>query len=192
MPLVEVDDRELAEYQKLTGFLRAGLSNPKTRRKILEVQRALNPDAAIPELDAAAPVQDELAEVRKTLAEMNKSLADDKAEREQAKRLAALQRDWDKGRAKLRKQGYVDEGIAAVEAFMEEKGVADHEVGAAAFERLHPATEPVNPISGNRFDIFGAKAAEGDANLKALFANPDDRGALNGLIAESLKAVRGR
>ena len=191
MPLVEVDDRELAEYQKITGFLKQGLSNPKTRRKILEVQRTLNPDAAIPELDAAAPMQDELAEVRKTLAEMNKTLADDKAEREQQKQLASLQRQWDKGRALLRKQGYVDEGIEAVEKFMEEKGIADHEVGMAAFERLRPAPEPV-PVSGNRFDVFGQKAGDGDANLKALFANPDDRGALNGLITESLKTVRGR
>ena len=191
MPLVEVDDRELAEYQKITGFLKQGLSNPKTRRKILEVQRTLNPEAAIPELDAAAPMQDELAEVRKTLAEMNKTLADDKAEREQQKQLASLQRQWDKGRALLRKQGYVDEGIEAVEKFMEEKGIADHEIGAAAFEKLHPAHEPIKATGGNRFDIF-EPADRTSEHMKALYENPDNEMALNAAINDTLRSVRGR
>jgi hypothetical protein len=191
MPLVEVDDRELSDYKRLTAFLQSATTNSKTRRKLLEIQKELNPNQAIPELDAAAPLNDELAQVKSSLAAMSKLMADDKAAREQEKQLAQLSRQWEKGRTLLRKQGYVEEGIDAVEKFMEQRGIADHEVGMAAFERLQPPETPVAPVSGNRFDVFAPRVGD-DAHMKALFANPNDRGALNGLIADSLRAVRGR
>jgi hypothetical protein len=74
---------------------------------------------------------------------------------------------------------------------MEEKGVADHEVAAAAYERLHPPVEPVRAVGGNRFDMFEPSERASDS-MKALLENPDSEHALGSVINETLRSVRGR
>ena len=68
---------------------------------------------------------------------------------------------------------------------------ADHEIAAAAFEKLHPPQEPVRSAGGNRIDIFDA-ANQTDVHMKALLENPDNNQALDALINDTLKQVRGR
>ena len=191
MALVEIDDGELANYKQVTGVMQQMLNNPKTRRKILEAQKELNPNTVIPELDAAAPVMDELKSFREALAADKAEREAEKAEREKEKRMNALQGQWDKGRSMLRANGYTDEGLSEVEKFMEEKGLVDHEIAAAAFEKLHPPTEPVRAVGGNRFDIFDAGSRTNE-HTKALFENPDNDMALNALVTDTLRSVRGR
>jgi len=122
---------------------------------------------------------------------LQKSLEDDRAERAQEASMAKVRSKWNAGRSKLRGQGYTDEGLETVEKFMEDKGIADHEVAAAAYERLHPPVEPVRGAGGNRFDLFDATDRGSDA-MKALFTNPDDPAALDSLVNDTLRQVRGR
>ena len=81
---IEVDENEYAVMKQLSGFAQSALNNPKTRRQILEIQKVLNPDAAIPELDAAKPFNEAVSAVANEVKELKKSLEDDKAAREQA------------------------------------------------------------------------------------------------------------
>ena len=75
----EVDDTTLAQYANVDAFVRRGLANPKTRRKLLEVQKTLNPDTPIPEIDESDPLRQEISELR---AEMNKR-EEERVKREQ-------------------------------------------------------------------------------------------------------------
>jgi len=191
MALIEVDEGEWAAHRRVTDAMTKLLNNPATRRKVLEAQKILDPNMPIPELDAAEPLRNEISEVSRKFDELQAQLAAERAEREKQERLAKLQQTWDRGAAKLRAQGYTDEGLQQVEKFMEEKGIADHEIAAAAFERLHPPSEPVKSVGANRFDLFEPENRGGE-EMQKLFANPDDPMALDSIINNTLRAVRGR
>jgi hypothetical protein len=189
--LIEVDEGEWAAHRRVTEAMQKLLNNPTTRRKVLEAQKILDPNLAIPELDAAEPLRSEMNDVRSTVDELKQMLADQKAEREQEARMAKLNKTWEAGQSKLRTNGYTDEGLAEVEKFMELHGVADHEVAAAAFERMHPPAEPVKAVGGNRFDLFEPDTRSSE-EMQKLFADPDDPMVLNSLINNTLRQVRGR
>ena len=190
MALVEVDESELEAHKKVTASLNALLSNPKTRRKVLEAQKELNPSLVIPELDAAEPVRAEISELTASVKALADSVAADRERAAERDRLSELNGKWNQGRSKLLKNGYTEEGIEQVEKFMEERGVADHEVGAAAFEKLHPPQQDIRPVGGNRFDIFSVEDRSSE-QMKALMENPNDELSLNGLINDTLKSIRG-
>jgi hypothetical protein len=191
MALVEIEESQLGAYQKVTEELNRLLNNPKTRRMVLQAKKTLDPDAMIPELDAAEPLRQEQSALAEKIDQMQKRLEEAEEKRAERERLTELSKTWESGRNKLRASGYTDEGLANVEKFMEEKGVADHEVAAAAFERLHPPVEPVRSVGGNRFDLFSADDRSSD-HMKALLGNPDDPMALDAIINDTLRQVRGR
>ena len=191
MALVEIDEAQLGAYQKVTDELNRLLNNPKTRRMVLQAKKTLDPDALIPELDAAEPIRAEQDALSQKLDALQKRLDEAEEKRAERERLSELTATWEKGRGKLRANGYTDEGLSEVEKFMEEKGIADHEVAAAAFERLHPPVEPVRSTGGNRFDLFSVEDRSSD-QMKSLLANPDDPMALDSIINDTLRQVRGR
>jgi len=191
MALVEIDQAQLEAHQKVTNELNRLLANPKTRRMVLEAKKVLDPDALIPELDATEAVRGEVSDLTKRFEAMAAKLEEAENKREQREKMAQLQGTWEKGRSKLRASGYTDEGLAEVEKFMEEKGVADHEVAAAAFERMHPPAEPVRSTGSNRFDLFSADDRTSE-HMQKLFSNPDDPMALDSLVNDTLRQVRGR
>ena len=186
---VEVDENELAALRRVTGFVNSALANPETRQTILMAQRKLNPNVPIPELDAAKPVQDALAELRNEMKADREAREAEKREREAASVEAKARQQWNQGRKSLHKAGWNDEGVKVIEEFMEKRGIADHEVAAAAYEKMHPAPEA--PVGGgpNRFDLFGSKAKNGEA-LKPLFEGRDDE-FLGTMIQQTLADVRG-
>ena len=111
MAMVEVDETQWATHQQIAKFVQTALSNPKTRRKILEADKTLNPDKAIPELDAADPLHDELKALRE---EMQKD-RDERKAADDAKKAEVDKADWEsrwnKGKEFLRGQRYSDELI---------------------------------------------------------------------------------
>lgn len=159
MPTVEIDETELTRYRQLAGFVQTALSNPKTRRKILEADKTLNPDKAIPELDAADPLHDELKALRE---EMQKDRDERKTAEETRKTdadKAAWDRKWDQGREWLRQQRLPDERIKEVEDLMAARSIPDHEAGLRLFESLHPAPPPVMTGS-SRFGWFDGETKD--------------------------------
>lgn len=185
--MAEIDDRQLAEFRNVDAFVRRGLQNPKTRRKILEVQKTLNPDTPVPEIDESDPLREDLANIRAEMAKDREDRAKQESERAEQERLAQLTAKWRDGQTLARKKGYADEGLKKLEAFMEEKGIPSHEVAIPYFEQVNPP--PVPAISsGTRWDFFGPQPADGP-DLKLLYDGHDDAW-LNQTVSDTLNRVR--
>ena len=192
MPQVEIDESELSGLRQLQQTVQKWMGNPATRQKVLEAQKILNPDAVIPEIDAKKPIEEALGKLDARFADFEKRLDEDKAAREEAKKLAELNSRWSKGQNQLREQGYTQEGIDKIEKLMEERGIADHDAGAALFDRLNPPEQPILPQNSG-FDMLTeafspAGDAAAEADRKMLFENPDAW--LNKSVTETLKDIR--
>lgn len=186
MPMIEVDENEYRALVQNSGVIKAVeqmMANPAARKKLLEARKVADPTASIPEIDAAAPVEAAVSEVTKTVAELRAEMAADKTERENTRRLDALNSRWEKGRQTLRDEGYTEEGIAAIEKVMEAEGIANHVAGAAYYDKINPAPEPVTPTS-TRFDIFAAPSK--DESMKMLHDGDED-----GFLNQTIAAIRG-
>lgn len=189
---VEIDENEVLAYRQLTAFVDSALKNPKTRKEMLKIQKTLNPDAAIPELDAAEPVLGAVEDLKKQFEDYRKEQEESSAKREEEAKLADMRKQWDAGRRTAMESGYTDEGLKAVEEFMEKNGVLDWDIGVAAFERKNPQAAPVMPSGGNTFDFFQPPTAEDSSFMKSMLeSRGDDMGALNKEISAVLNEGRG-
>lgn len=159
MAMQEIDEAELASLRNSAGLLTKALNSPKSREQILRGLKAANPELAIPEIDAAQPFNEALEGMNKRFDELAKQLSEEAQARKDAEDRAALAQRWNDGRSKAAKLGYSGESLEALEKFMEEKAIADHEIAAAAFEKMNPAPKPVSNTSG-RFDFFGIPSAD--------------------------------
>lgn len=165
MPMVEVDEAQLATYQQLSRFVQTALNNPKTRRKILEADKELNPDKAIPELDAADPLHNELKALREEMQKDRDERAKQAAEEAEKKTKAEWDHQWSRGQQKLRDLRVSDEAIGEIEKLMTERNIVDHEAGLALFEKQHPAPPPVMNGS-SRWGFFdGSEKDQPDVKL---------------------------
>ena len=167
MPTVEVDELQIQQSNKLRATVEGWMKNPKARRKVLEAQKLVDPKADIPELDEPDPIE----EVRKAsadeIAALKKEIAEDKANRERDARIQQLQSLRDNGIAKLRgEHRYTDDGIKAVEAIMETKGILDPLDAAAIFERDHPPQAPVQQTGTGGWNFAQAPESTADADDK--------------------------
>lgn len=184
----DISEADLANYQRVHKFVANAMNNPTTRRKVQEIQKALDPNSVVPELDAAAPIMAEVDELRKGLTTLTDSINKDRDDRKAGESLANLKTQFEKGRASLRAAGYTPEAIEKIEKIMEEKGVADHDVAASHFDKLNPAPAPVVG-GGNRFEIF-QESARTDERLKPLFDGHEEV-FLNREIGATLRDLRG-
>jgi DNA primase catalytic subunit len=176
----EVDDATYGQLANLDAFVRRGLANPKTRRKLLEVQKTLNPDIAIPEIDESDPVRTELAELRGQIEK-------DKTDREENARLGQMRDKWNAGKAFAKKKGFTDESLEKLEAFMETEGILTHQAAIPYYQELHPPPVPATS-SGSRWDFFGQQGDEGP-DMKLLFEGKDDE-FLDKTVRDTLNKVR--
>ena len=191
MAIVEIDEREFLAHKTVTESVNKLLANPKTRRKLLELQKEVNPDASIPEIDAAAGVREEMEQIRKQNADLLAEMRAERDARAAAESEAKGRRSIEAGRDKLRQRGFTDEGIGAVEKLMMDTGTADYELAADAFERRQPPPEPIRGGGGTAFGMFDPDV-RGSDELKAMMSNPDDSTALNKIVNDTLRAARGR
>lgn len=190
MPMIEIDENELAGYRNVTKALQTMLAHPEARRLVQQAQKTVNPNSVIPEIDAAKPVLDAVGALRKEFEDDKKAREEAAAKAEEDRKVKTLKETWERGREAAKAQGYTKEGLESLEKFMEERGVADHEVAIPAFERLHPQAKPVETAS-NRFDFFNARKHDGDEAMKMLLEG-NDEGFLATTIPQVLADVRGR
>lgn len=192
MPLVEIDDAELALYRSQRDTIAKMLANPDARRRVLEAQKLIMPDVPIPELDAAKPVLDAVASMRDEMSKFMKDQSEREAKRDEEAKLAKLKERWETGRSHAREQGYMEDGLSALEKFMEERGIADHEDAIPAFERKHPPAPPAAPSVPGRFDIMQPETRK-DEMMKMLFDGNEEAflaQAVPAAISESRSAKR--
>lgn len=187
MAVVEIDETELGQYRQAVAFVQGALADPKTRRKILEVQKLRHPDVAIPEIDAADPILAEVQKLGERVEAFITETQQEKAAREDRDRQATLAQQWEAGRAMARARNYTDEGLKNLEDFMEKKGVADWEVGMAAYEQLNPAPPPA--VTGStHWHLFDQQTREAP-DFKPLF-DGDDETFLAQAVPAALRDVR--
>ena len=172
MPMVEVDELQIQQSNKLKQTVENWLKNPKAKRKILEAVKDADPNARIPELEIEEAARAPVMALETQVAELTKQLATDKADREKEANLNALSGTVEKGKAKLRRDGWTDEGVAAVEKLMEEKGILDVEIAAAFYEKQHPPQAPATPSGVGGWN-FMEPVAEEDAYTKAIVASKE-------------------
>ena len=197
MPMVEVDELQIQQSNKLKQTVENWLKHPKAKRKILEAQKLVDPKADIPELDEPDPIEALRTESAEKIAALEKKIADDAASRERDGRLAQLQTLKDEGIKKLRGQRYTDDGIKAVEKIMEEKGILDPLDAAAIFERDHPPQAPVQQTGSGGWNFGELPASTDDADEKYVDQllkagkNGISDGALMQRVGNTINEVRG-
>jgi hypothetical protein len=177
----ELDDATYAQVANLDAFVRRGLANPKTRRKLLEVQKTLNPDIAIPELDESDPLRTEIANLRGEIEQ-------DRSQRMENERLGELRSKWNAGKAFARKRGFTDASLEKLEAFMEQEGIMTHQAAIPYYQELNPPPVPAQG-SGSRWDFFGPEQEEGGVDMKLLYEGKDDE-FLDKTVRDTLSKVR--
>jgi hypothetical protein len=167
MPKIEVDEEEFNRTQRVMNSLRKIADNPATRLKLQALHKEVEPNAPTPELDQAKILQEPLTKLQADFDAYKKEQADANAEREKAAKLKELSSAWETGRSWLKSEKWTDDGIKKLEEFMEQKGIADHQVAAAAYERMFPQPTPVTP-SGIGAWNFLEVADDVDADIKKL------------------------
>ena len=187
---IEVDEEELVRNQKLRNTLAAMTKHPKAALLVEEAYKLVEPNAVTPALDAHKAQNEPIQAVQKQLSEFLEAQKAEKAEREKNEKLARLNADFDAGRKSLKGQKWTDDGIKKLEEFMEQKGILDHEIAAAAFEKLHPPQTPVTPNGSGSWNFLDVPK-EGDDDIKALIASRgENEGLLRKMSNEALMEVR--
>lgn len=172
----QITDAQLAEYQNVDAFVRRALAHPKHRRKILEVQKGLNPDTAIPEIDESDPLHEKIASLEQRL-----------DERDNAEHTRSLSATWNASRERARKRGYSDEGLAKLENFMENRGILSHDDAVVLYEHEHPPATPAQGSSG-AWNFF-VPPADVPPDLKLLYEGNDEAW-LAQAIPDTLNRIR--
>ena len=170
MATVELDEVELQRLQKQDRTVHTLMANPKAKRKILEAYKDVDPNARIPELEMEELAKAPVTALENTVSELRKQLETDKKERDDEKRFSALNGSMEKGFAKLRREGWMEDGIDNVRKLMEEKGYLDPEDAAAIYLAKHPPQNPATPSGTGGWNFMEAPA-EDDTYVKAITAS---------------------
>ena len=187
----EIDETEFLQSQAVVQAVTGMLRNPAAKKLLLQARKTADPTASIPELDAVAPVQDELARIREEMAAERRAREEDKAARAEQERLAQFRDQWEGQKRALRNEGWLDDGIAAVEKHARERGIPDLEAAAAHFQKLNPPPAPV--VNANTsWDFFETPPAEDKFVQRMIESKGGDDHALNAEINRTLQDIRGQ
>lgn len=185
--IVELDEEEFNRLAQLRGVAAKIVANPKARVMLEQAHKLVDPNAPTPMLDQETSRLEPVKEMEKKFADEIAAL---KKEREDEKReatLAALAQKQKDGFAALRRQGYTDEGIQAIEKLMETKGLLDVNDAVAIFEKSNPPPTPSSPSGGMTGTAWGFADvnAESDKAIQELIASKGQNEALADRMAIS-------
>jgi hypothetical protein len=189
--MVEIDEVELLQSQKLRDTVAKIMAHPEAALKVEEAYKMVDPKAVTPRLDQAKVAKEPVEAVQKQLDDLKASIAKEQSERADAAKRSELLASVQSGLARLRANGWTDDGIKGVEKIMEEKGILDADIAAAYFEKMHPPQSPVTP-GGNSAWNFMDQAPDGDADLKKLVETKGEHeGLIQKMAFDALNEVRG-
>lgn len=195
MPKIEVDEGEYNQMVALRTVAQKIVAKPESRKLLEQAQKLIDPNAATPTLDAEAQ---HLEPINKIKSELSEEIAAMKKEREDEKKqrtLDGIATKQTEGLAKLRRAGYTDEGVAAVQKLMDDKGLLDVDDAVAIFERNHPPQTPVTPggIGSWGFADLTAADAQADKSIEALIKSKgEDNAIVDRMAIDALKEFRGQ
>lgn len=192
--LVEVDEVDLQRNVKAREFVESIWNNPEARKHLLKAQKVVKPDdPLVKDADKPDPIEERFAAMQKLLEEERKERREAEEKREQEAKLSVLKRTRDDGITELRKRGYMDEGIKAVEEIMEKKGLLDPLDAAKLFEADHPPPEPIRANHYGAWNFMEPGAAEQNDDLKKLIDSKGQSEALVDKMArDALNEFRGQ
>lgn len=192
MAKVEIEEHEFLNNQKLQNTVKKMLENKDSRELVQKAYKIVDPNASVPEIDTKVATENAAAAAQKVVDDFRKEQTELRAKEAADRNMADLTGRWNKGRAALKSQKYTEEGIAAVEKLMEERGIADHGDAQIIFERLHPPSAVADPSPGawGFMDKNGTDSSAED--MKRLFeSRGEDEGILRKMVNQTLKEVRG-
>jgi hypothetical protein len=187
---IEIEESELANLKRVNDVATLIGKNPKARAMLQQAVVEVAPDQAGPEHYLRSEFTEAIGGIREDLAKDREERAKEKQEREAEDAQRKLENRWLEGRAKLRADGVMQEGIEAVEKLMTDEGIPSHEAARLLYEKRNPPPEPV-VTGGSRWNFFDRAAdAANDTAFKALM-DGDDETWLAHAIPAALKEARG-
>lgn len=187
MPKIEVEESELAALQRVNKFAESALGNPKTRADMLRIQKTLNPDAVIPELDATDNVMKVVSGVEQKVDALMKKLDERDTKTEEDRRNHTLASKMQAGQEFLAKKGYNADGIKKVEDLMLAENIGSYAAGLALFEQMNP---PAAPSDSSRTSRFGASFDDDFQKADDYKALWESQGQDENWLQQSLATVR--
>ena len=188
---VEVDETQFLAQNSVVDLVNKILKNPDARKAFHDAAKKVDPSMSIPEVDAKNEVLGEVEKVRAEFNDFKKAVTDKEAAAEAAARTNAFAASWENQKNSLRQEGWMDEGIAAVEKLAQDRGIVDLEAAALLHQKLNPPPAPVT-TAGFGFSLFEAPDTQNSEAMKKLMdSHGDDEGALNTMVRAALNDVRG-
>ena len=174
MAKIEVDEEQWNVSQRTLSTMRKIASDPIRARKLEQLHKETEPNIATPLSDADKLSNDRVDALQKQLDEMRKA-ADEKSKKDDEERAQGLLRSkWDTGRQKLIDQGFSPAAVDKLEKdIMEPKGIVDHEVAAAYWEKQNPPPPPAMPGGVGAWNFLETPPEDKDSDIKRLI---DTRG----------------
>lgn len=188
----DIDEGEYNNLLALRGVAAKIVAKPESRRLLEQAQKLVDPNAATPMLDeearATAPLTALKTEMQAKIDALQKERDDEK--RENA--LTAIAGRQTADFAKLRKEGYTDEGIAAIQKLMEDEGITKVNNAVAIFERNNPPQMPSTPQGGMTGTSWGFADVNADTDkiIQEMIANKGEGNAVDRLAATALNDFR--
>lgn len=178
---VEIDEVDLVRYRDLAQNVQHVMKHPQARLLVQQAHKIVNPDAITPELDTHHQVMAPVKALEKKFDDFISGVGKQAEDNQRAATLANLKAQEERGIAELRRQGWNDEGITAVQKMMSEKGILDPLDAAAIFEKHHPPQQVATP-SGTGAWNFAEGLADDQVDLKKLL---DTKGQ-NDVVADNM------
>src|SRR5258707_14540505 len=192
MAMVEIDEAEFNRLRALQSVASKIVANPAARKQLEAAHKLVDPNAATPTIDAEnnqlAPVKELETKLNERIAAFEKLQDDEKKQRT----LDALALKQTEGLAKLRRAGYTDEGVAAIQKLMEDKGLFDVDDAVAIFERNNPPQAPVTPGGIGSWG-FTDMSGESDKSIQDLISSKGENEQVADRMArDALNEFRGQ
>jgi hypothetical protein len=166
---IELDEGEYNQLVALRGIAQKIVSNKKANALLEQAHKLVDPNVPTPTLDAERSQTEPLTAMQK---KFDDEIAALKKERDDEKRdatLASIAQRQAEGIARLKRERWTDEGVAAVQKLMETKGLLDVDDAVAIFERNNPTPIPATPGGGaGGAWNFTDMAGEADKAIKDL------------------------
>jgi len=173
MALIEVDEEDYRVSSAARALMDKMANKPGQREKLLRLVKETSPELHIPEIDAADPLRNEMAKIREELGGQVRALQE---ERDADSNTRTITKKIETERAKLRKQGWDDEGIARVEARMQQEGFVNYAAAAALVEKedVKPeAFDPNHAYGDKGWNFFAPGSQEEEGSYKDLLSGPN-------------------
>jgi hypothetical protein len=194
---IEVDEDVWNQNEGIRKVVAAIAADPKRRAALEKLHKEVDPNIKTPTLDAEKTVSEPVQQLRDELAALRKEQAEEKAKSDQEARQAKLNSDFEAGRRWCQEQGFQAAGLEAIEKIMADKGILDHKIAAAFWEKENPPPAPAMPGGSGSWNFLDLPTNEdGDVDIKNLIQSVGSKSdgnvdrITNKLAQEALMEIR--